>query len=186
MPAHHCPMPNIRPFRGQLPRIAEGVWVDDTALVIGDVTIGRDSSLWPYAVARGDINRITIGARTNVQDGSVLHVSHVGPFNPEGAALAIGDDVTVGHRVTLHGCTIGDRCLIGMGAIVLDRAVVEPRVMVGAGTLVPGGQVLASGFLYVGQPARRARPLSERELDYLDYVAAHYVELAGHYLGGGA
>jgi carbonic anhydrase/acetyltransferase-like protein (isoleucine patch superfamily) len=174
-------MPNIRPFRGQFPRIAEGVWIDDTALVIGEVTVGRDSSLWPYAVARGDINRITIGARTNVQDGSVLHVSHVGPFNPEGAALTVGDDVTVGHRVTLHGCTIGDRCLIGIGAIVLDRAVVEPRVMIGAGALVPVGQVLASGFLYLGQPARRARPLSERELDYLDYVAAHYVELAGRY-----
>jgi carbonic anhydrase/acetyltransferase-like protein (isoleucine patch superfamily) len=119
-------MPNIRPFRGQFPRIAEGVWIDDTALVIGDVTIGRDSSLWPHVVARGDINRITIGSRTNVQDGSVLHVSHAGPFNPEGAAVVIGDAVTVGHRVTLHGCRIGDRCLIGMGAIVLDRAVVAP------------------------------------------------------------
>ena len=178
-------MPNIRPFRGQFPRIAEGVYVDDTALVIGDVTIGRDASLWPMVVARGDINRIAIGARTNVQDGSVLHVSHAGPFNPEGAALVIGEDVTVGHRVTLHGCTIGDRCLIGMGAIVLDRAVVAPRVMIGAGALVSGGQVLESGFLYVGQPARRARPLTERELAYLDYVAAHYVELAGQYRAGG-
>jgi len=178
-------MPNIRPFRGHFPRIAEGVWIDDTALVIGDVTVGRDSSLWPYVVARGDINRITIGSRTNIQDGSVLHVSHVGPFNPEGAALVIGDDVTVGHRATLHGCTIGDHCLIGMGAIVLDRAVVEPRVMVGAGTLVSGGQLLESGFLYVGQPARRARPLGERELAYLDYAAAHYCELAAHYRAAG-
>lgn len=179
-------MPNIRPFRGQFPRIAEGVYVDDTALVIGDVTIGRDASLWPMVVARGDINRITIGARTNVQDGSVLHVSHAGPFNPEGAALTVGEDVTVGHRVTLHGCTIGDRCLIGMGATVLDRAVVAPQVMVGAGALVTGGQVLDPGFLYVGQPARRARRLTERELAYLDYVAAHYVELARRYREGGA
>jgi carbonic anhydrase/acetyltransferase-like protein (isoleucine patch superfamily) len=178
-------MPNIRAFSGWFPTIAEGVFVDDTALVIGDVTIGRESSLWPCVVARGDINRITIGARTNVQDGSVLHVSHAGPFNPEGAALSIGDGVTVGHRVILHGCSIGDCCLVGMGAIVLDRAVVEPRVMIGAGSLVPGGQVLASGFLYVGQPARRARALSERELDYLDYVAAHYVELAAQYRAGG-
>jgi carbonic anhydrase/acetyltransferase-like protein (isoleucine patch superfamily) len=116
----------------------------------------------------------------------VLHVSHAGPFNPEGAALTIGDDVTVGHRVTLHGCTIGDRCLIGMGAVVLDRAVVEPQVMIGAGALVTGGQVLDSGFLYVGQPARRARPLSERELAYLDYAAAHYVRLAQQYREGGA
>jgi carbonic anhydrase/acetyltransferase-like protein (isoleucine patch superfamily) len=178
-------MPNVRPFRGQFPKIAEGVWIDDTALVIGDVTIGRDSSLWPFVVARGDINRITIGSRTNVQDGSVLHVSHAGPFNPEGAALVIGDGVTVGHRATLHGCTIGDHCLIGMGAIVLDGAVVAPRVMIGAGALVSGGQVLQSRFLYVGQPARRVRPLTERELAYLDYVAAHYVELAGHYRQGG-
>ena len=178
-------MPNVRPFRGLFPKIAEGVWIDDTALVIGDVTIGRESSLWPCVVARGDINRITIGARTNVQDGSVLHVSHAGPFNPEGAALVIGDDVTVGHRATLHGCTIGNRCLIGMGAIVLDRATVEPRVMIGAGALVTGGQVLDSGFLYVGQPARRARRLTERELDYLDYAAAHYVELAGRYRAAG-
>ena len=178
-------MPNIRPFRGLFPRIAEGVYVDDAALVIGDVSIGRDSSLWPQVVARGDINRIAIGARTNVQDGAVLHVSHVGPFNPEGAALVIGDDVTIGHRAVLHGCTVGDRCLIGMGAIVLDRAVLAPQVMVGAGALVTGGQVLDSGFLYLGQPARRVRPLTERELAYLDYAAAHYVELARHYRGGG-
>jgi len=178
-------MPNIRPFGGLFPTIAEGVWIDDTALVIGDVTIGRDASLWPHTVARGDINRITIGARTNIQDGSVLHVSHAGRFNPEGAALTIGDDVTVGHRVTLHGCTVGDHCLIGMGAIVLDRAVVEPRVMIGAGALVPGGAVLQTGFLYLGQPARRARPLSERELAYLDYVAGYYAELAGRYRAGG-
>jgi carbonic anhydrase/acetyltransferase-like protein (isoleucine patch superfamily) len=179
-------MPNIRPFRGQFPRIAEGVYVDDTALVIGDVTIGRDASLWPMVVARGDINRIAIGSRTNIQDGTVLHVSHAGPFNPEGAALVIGDGVTVGHRVTLHGCTIGDRCLIGMGATVLDRAVVGPQVMVGAGALVTGGQVMDPEFLYVGQPARRARRLTERELAYLDYVAAHYVELARRYREGGA
>jgi len=179
-------MPNIRPFEGHFPRVAENVWIDDTALVIGEVAIGRGSSLWPYAVARGDINGITIGARTNIQDGSVLHVSHAGPFNPEGAALVIGDDATVGHRATLHGCTVGDHCLIGMGAIVLDRAVVEPRVMVGAGALVTPGQVLASGFLYVGQPARRARPLTEHEIAYLDYVAAHYVELAERYRLGGA
>jgi carbonic anhydrase/acetyltransferase-like protein (isoleucine patch superfamily) len=178
-------MPNIRPFRGLFPRIAEGVYVDDAALVIGDVSIGRDSSLWPQVVARGDINRIAIGARTNVQDGAVLHVSHAGPFNPEGAALVIGDDVTIGHRAVLHGCTVGDRCLIGMGAIVLDRAVLAPQVMVGAGALVTGGQVLDSGFLYLGQPARRVRPLTERELAYLDYAAAHYVELARHYRGGG-
>jgi carbonic anhydrase/acetyltransferase-like protein (isoleucine patch superfamily) len=174
-------MPNIRSFEGHFPQIAEDVWIDDTAVVIGEVAIGRGSSLWPHAVARGDINRITIGARTNIQDGSVLHVSHAGPFNPEGAALVIGDGVTVGHRATLHGCTIGNHCLIGMGAIVLDRAVVESRVMIGAATLVTPGQALASGYLYVGQPARRLRPLTDREIAHLDYVAAHYVELAARH-----
>jgi len=178
-------MPNIRSLEGSFPQVAEDVWIDDTALVIGEVSIGRESSLWPYVVARGDINRITIGARTNIQDGSVLHVSHAGPFNPQGAALTIGDGVTVGHRATLHGCTIGNHCLIGMGAVILDRAIVEPRVMVGAGTLVTPGQILASGFLYVGQPARQLRPLTEREIAYLDYVAAHYVELAERYRSGG-
>ena len=179
-------MTNIRSFRGQFPRIAEGVYIDGTALIIGAVIVGRDASLWPYAVARGDVNRITIGARTNVQDGAVLHVSHAGSFNAEGAGLTIGNDVTIGHRVVLHGCTVGDRCLIGMGAIVLDRAVLEPQVMVGAGALVAGGQRLESGYLYLGQPARRARRLSERELAYLDYAATHYVELAREYLGCGA
>jgi carbonic anhydrase/acetyltransferase-like protein (isoleucine patch superfamily) len=159
--------------------------VHPRATVIGEVHLGADASVWPGAVIRGDVNSITVGEATNIQDGSVLHVSHAGRFNPEGAALTIGDDVTVGHRVTLHGCSVGDHCLIGMGAIVLDRAVVEPRVMIGAGALVPGGAVLQTGFLYLGQPARRARPLSERELAYLDYVAGYYVELAGRYRAGG-
>ena len=167
------------------PTIHPTAFVHPEAVIIGDVTVGAEASVWPTAVLRGDTGRVVVGDQTSIQDGSVLHVSHAGPFNPEGAALVIGDDVTVGHRATLHGCTIGDHCLIGMGAIVLDRAVVEPRVMVGAGTLVPGGQVLESGFLYVGQPARRARPLGERELAYLDYVAAHYVELAAHYRPAG-
>ena len=161
-------------------------WVAPDASLIGKVRLEAGASVWFGAVLRGDNELIHVGEGSNVQDGSVLHVSHAGPFNPDGAALTIGDDVTVGHRVVLHGCTVGDRCLIGMGAVVLDRAVLEPQVMVGAGALVSGGQRLESGHLYLGQPARRARPLTERERAYLDYAAAHYVALAREYRQAGA
>mgnify|MGYP006293737907 CR=1 FL=1 len=171
-------MSNIRRFENLVPSVDPSAWVDPLALVVGDVHIGSEASLWPGVVARGDINMIRIGAGTNIQDGSVLHNSHDGPFMPGGAPLTIGRDVTVGHRAILHGCEIGDRCLIGMGAIVMDRAVLEPRVILGAGSLVPPGKRLQSGQLYTGSPARPARALSERELEYLDYSAAYYVQLA--------
>ncbi len=170
-------MHTIRPFRNHLPRIAEDVWIDPTAVVIGDVEIGSNASIWPHCAVRGDIHRIRIGARSNIQDGSVLHVTHASQYNPEGYPLIVGEEVTVGHRVVLHGCTIQDRCLIGMGAIVLDGAVVESKIVRGAGSLVPGGKVLEGGYLYVGSPVRRVRPLSEKELQYLEYSAANYVRL---------
>jgi carbonic anhydrase/acetyltransferase-like protein (isoleucine patch superfamily) len=171
-------MSNIRRFENLVPSIDPSAWIDPLALVIGDVQIGPAASLWPGVVARGDINAIRIGSGTNIQDGSVLHNSHDGPFMPGGAALLVGRDVTVGHRAILHGCEIGDRCLIGMGAIVMDRAVLEPRVILGAGSLVPPGKRLQSGQLYTGSPARPARALTERELEYLEYSAGYYVELA--------
>ena len=130
---------------------------------------------------RGDINKIRIGDDTNIQDGSVLHVTHQGPFSPEGAELHIGSQVTVGHKVLLHGCRIGNRCLIGMGSIVTDNAVVEDGVMVGSGSLVPPNKVLESGFLYLGNPVLKKRPLSDREIEFLDYVANHYVLLKQSY-----
>ncbi len=167
----------IRSFNGITPRIAASAYVDEAALVIGDVTIGEDSSLWPMTVARGDVHRIIIGARTNIQDGSVLHVTQDNAFTPGGFALHIGDEVTVGHGAILHACTIEDRVLVGMGATVLDGAVVRSRAMIGAGALVPPGKELEGGYLYLGSPARQARPLTDEELEYLEYSARHYVAL---------
>lgn len=167
----------IRSYQGKHPAIAASAYVDDSAVVIGDVTIGEDSSLWPQVVARGDVNIITIGSRTNIQDGSVLHVTHDGKYTPGGYALTVGDNVTVGHRVILHACTIGDLCLIGMASTIMDGAVLEPKVMLGAGSLVPGGKQLEGGYLYVGTPAKQVRPLTEEELALLEYSANHYVHV---------
>lgn len=173
---------NIRSHNDMHPKIAHDVYVDSTAVVIGDVEIGSGSSVWPMTVIRGDIHRIRIGKRTSVQDGSVLHVTHAGPYNPDGYPLIIGDEVTIGHRVMLHGCTIGNRILIGMGAIVMDGVVVGDEVVIGAGSLVPPGKVLESGYLYMGSPVRQVRPLTEKELDYFRYTAQRYVDLAAAYL----
>ncbi|MES9899280.1 MAG: gamma carbonic anhydrase family protein [Sedimenticola sp.] len=176
-------MNNIRDFAGKQPDIGEGAWVDESAVVIGDVTLGAQSSIWPLTVVRGDIHAITIGARSNIQDGSVLHVTHDSRFNPGGFPLVIGDDVTVGHKVILHGCEVGDRCLIGMGAVVMDGAVIESQVIVAAGSLVPGGKRLEGRSLWRGSPARRVRALTDDELEHLDYVAGNYVKLAGEHRG---
>ena len=166
----------VREFDGMMPEIADGVFVDSMALVSGDVKIGKDSSVWPMAVARGDVNSISIGERTNIQDGSVLHVTHKGPFG-DGRGLEIGNDVTIGHNAVLHACTIEDYCLIGMSATVLDGAVIREQVIVGAGSLVSPNKILESGYLYLGNPARRARKLTDKEKDYLQYSAEHYVKL---------
>ena len=171
----------IRNYQDISPSIGEGSYIDETAVVIGDVEIGENCSVWPLTVIRGDINRIRIGDNTNIQDGSVLHVTHRGDYSPEGAELHIGSEVTVGHKALLHGCRIGNQCLIGMGSIIADNAVVEDRVIVGSGSLVPPGKTLESGYLYFGNPAEQKRPLSERELEYLAYVANHYVLLKQNY-----
>jgi carbonic anhydrase/acetyltransferase-like protein (isoleucine patch superfamily) len=172
----------ISSYRNISPTLGARVYVDPNAVVIGKVTIGEDSSVWPMAVIRGDVNSITIGARTSIQDGSVLHVTHDGPYRPGGRALIVGSDVTVGHRVTLHACTIGNACLIGMGAILLDDVVTEDLVMIGAGTLVAPGKRLESGGLYVGSPAKRVRDLKQSEIEFLTYSAAHYVKVKDEYL----
>ena len=176
-------MSNIRSFQGKNPQIADGAWIDGTAVVIGEVTIGARSSVWPLCVIRGDIHRIEIGEQTNIQDGTVLHVSHDSRFMPGGAPLIIQDRVTVGHQVVLHGCEIRDLCLVGIGSRVLDRAVLEPNTMLGAGSLVPPGKVLESGYLWVGTPVQRMRPLKDRELEYLEYVAGNYAKLANEHRG---
>jgi carbonic anhydrase/acetyltransferase-like protein (isoleucine patch superfamily) len=167
----------IRPFEQHVPRIHPSAYVDDTAVVIGDVEIGEDSSVWPLCVIRGDIQSIRIGARTSIQDGTIIHVTHDSRFCPGGQPTRIGNDVTVGHKVILHACTIEDYCLIGMGAIMMDQAVVQARVPLGAGSVVPPGKVLESGYLYVGSPVKQARPLNDRELEFLEYSAQNYRRL---------
>lgn len=174
--------PSIMSYQGIAPHSGAGVYIHPSASVIGDVVLGDDVSVWPGAVIRGDINAIRIGAGTNVQDMSVLHVSHKSSWDPAGALLVIGNNVTIGHTVILHGCTIGNECLIGMGAIVMDKVVVQPRVLVGAGSLVPEGRVLESGYLYLGTPAKRIRPLTEAELAHFAYSAQHYIRLKNNYL----
>jgi len=175
----------IRSYQQFTPQLGERVFVDASAVVLGDVEIGDDSSVWPMTVIRGDMHQIRIGARTSVQDGSVLHITHAGPFNPEGYPLIIGDEVTVGHKVTLHGCTLGSRILVGMGSIVMDGAVVEDEVIIGAGSLVPPGKRLESGYLYVGSPVKQARPLTDKERNFFSYTAGNYVKLKDQHLAEG-
>lgn len=167
----------LRSYHGKTPQLGKDAYVDDAALVIGDVVLGEDSSVWPMTVIRGDVNSVRIGARTNIQDNSVLHVTHDGKYSPGGYALTVGDDVTAGHRVILHACTVGNRCLIGMGAIIMDGAVLEDDVMLAAGSLVPGGKHLAAGYLYMGSPVKQVRELNADELESLRYSAEHYVEV---------
>ncbi len=174
---------NIQPFGNQIPQIAEGGYVHHAATVIGDVVIGEHSSVWPGAVIRGDVNLIRIGSNTNIQDLSMLHVSHKSSWDPAGAPLSIGSNVTIGHSVILHGCTIEDETLIGMGSIVMDKAVVQKHVLLAAGSLVPEGKVLESGYLYVGRPAKKVRALTADEIAHFMYSANHYVRLKQQYLG---
>ena len=171
----------IAPHHGSTPQLAPGAWVHPRATVIGEVSLGADVSVWPGAVIRGDVNSIAIGEATNIQDGSVLHVSHKTPLDPAGGPLVIGARVTVGHAVILHACRIEDECLIGMGSIILDRAVVKRHVLLGAGSLVPEGKVLESGYLYLGRPARLVRPLTTEEIAHFNYSAQHYIKLAQSY-----
>lgn len=173
---------SIRHHGHHLPKLADGVFVDPSAILIGDIEIGANSSVWPLAVIRGDMHRIRIGCRTSIQDGSVLHITHSGPYHPEGFSLTIGDNVTVGHKALLHGCTIGNNVLIGMGAIVMDGAIIENEVMLGAGSLVPPGKRLESGHLYVGSPVKKIRALTDEEREYLRYTAENYVQLKNVYL----
>ena len=146
----------IRKYKDISPDIHATAYIDESAVVIGDVMIGQDSSVWPMSVIRGDVNSITIGARSNIQDGSILHESHTSEFFP-GYPLVVGDDVTVGHKAILHACTVGNMCLVGMSATVMDGAVLGDYVIVGAGSLVPPGKQLESGYLYVGSPVKRVR-----------------------------
>jgi carbonic anhydrase/acetyltransferase-like protein (isoleucine patch superfamily) len=173
----------LRPYRDRFPTLGERAWVDESARVIGDVVLGEDVSVWPFTVIRGDVNFIRIGDRTNLQDGTVVHVSHDGPHAKLGGfATRIGSDVTIGHKAIIHACTIEDAVLIGMGAIVLDGAVVRRHAFIGAGALVAPGKSVGEGELWLGNPARKARMLSDAEIDALYYSAKHYVRLKDEYL----
>ncbi len=172
----------IRPYNGKSPVIGSDVFIDESAIIIGDVELGEQCSIWPYAVIRGDVNSIRIGARSNVQDGCVLHVTHKNEESgKEGSPLTIGEDVTIGHKAVLHGCTIGNRVLIGMGSIILDNVEISSDVIIGAGTVVPPGKKLNGGYLYVGNPARQLRPLIESEKEFLLYSAQQYAKLKNTY-----
>lgn len=172
----------IRTYKGISPKISATTYIDESAVLVGDITLGAHSSIWPLVAARGDVNAITIGNNTNVQDGTILHVTRKSTKNPDGFPLIIGNDVTIGHQCMLHGCTLGDRILVGMGAIIMDGAIVGDDVFIGAGALVPPNKKLESGFLYVGQPCKQLRPLSEDEKTFLKVSAENYVVLKNEYL----
>ncbi|TXT22805.1 MAG: carbonic anhydrase family 3 [Gallionellaceae bacterium] len=173
---------SIAAYLGTTPFVGARVFAHASCQIIGEVSVGDDSSIWCNAVLRGDVNRIVIGRCSNIQDLAMGHVSHKTPEKPDGSPLLVGDYVTVGHSAILHGCTIGDECLIGMGAVILDDAVIPDRVMIGAGSLVPPGKTLESGMLYVGRPVKAVRALTPEEIAHLKYSAEHYVRLKNDYL----
>lgn len=173
---------NIRSYLEHHPKIDATCYIDELSVVIGDVILAQNVSVWPFAVIRGDVNFIHIGANSNIQDHAMLHVSHENAAKPNGSPLVIGEDVTIGHHVKLHGCTIGHRVLVGIGSIILDNAIIEDDVMIGAGSLVPPRKRLESGYLYVGSPVQKVRPLTAQEKEFLPYSAKHYVKVANHYL----
>ncbi len=173
----------IRTFENITPTIDSTAYVDEQASVIGDVHIGVDSSIWPFTVVRGDVNNIRIGNKTNIQDNSTVHVTHDSHYNPGGFATTIGNEVTVGHQVVIHACRIGDRCLIGMGSVVMDGVEVESDTIIGAGSLVTQNKKLEAGYLWMGRPARRVRALTDEERERIVYSAEHYVRLKNKYMG---
>ena len=182
-----CVMPqnnydNIQSFQAHSPQLAAGAYVHDSATVIGHVNCGENVSIWPGAVIRGDINFIKIGAGSNIQDCAVLHVNHQSAYDPAGSPLIIGENVTIGHSVILHGCTIDDESLIGMGSIVMDKVVVQKNVLLAAGSLVPEGKVLESGHLYMGSPVKKIRALTVDEIAFFMVSAQNYIELKNQYL----
>jgi carbonic anhydrase/acetyltransferase-like protein (isoleucine patch superfamily) len=175
-------MNSLRPFKGILPTLGARAYVDPAATVIGDVVLGDDVSIWPGAVLRGDVNHIRVGARSNIQDGTIVHVTHDGPYSPGGFPTLIGEGVTIGHAAVIHACTIEDYCLIGMHAVVLDGAVIKQHGFVGAGSVVPPGKVVGEGELWLGNPAKCVRLLTDKQIEQLHYSADHYVRLKDVYL----
>lgn len=173
---------NVKSYNGISPCIGKDVFIEDSAVLYGDITLNDDVSIWPLVAARGDVNTITIGSRTNIQDGTVLHVTRKSPSNPDGNPLYIGEDVTIGHKAMLHGCTVGNRVLIGMGAIIMDGAIIGDDCIIGAGSLVPPNKKLEPGYLYVGNPVKQARQLKNSEVEFLKVSATNYVKLKNEYI----
>jgi len=171
----------IREFKNLKPLIHETAYIDDRCTIIGDVTIGMESSVWPETVIRGDVQKVLIGERTNIQDGSILHVTSDNNFTPGGFPLIIGDDVTIGHGAILHACTIRSKSLIGIGSIILDGAVIESNSMIAAGSLVSPNKIIKSGMLYKGSPAKPARELTKKEIEYISFSSKHYVKTMKEY-----
>lgn len=169
----------------QQPSLGERVYQHPSSTVIGDVHIADDVSIWPHVVMRGDVHRIEVGAGTNIQDHSILHVTHASNLNPDGFPCVVGEGITIGHRVTLHGCICESHCFIGMHCLVMDGAVIETGAYLGAGCLVPPGKQLAGGYLYLGQPAKAIRPLTSEEKAFIAYSAEHYQRLKNAYLAAG-
>lgn len=172
---------NIRTYLEYTPDIDSSCYIDEMSVIIGDVTLSENVSVFPFAVIRGDVNKIVIGKNSNIQDHCMLHVSHKNTDKPNGSPLIIGEEVTIGHHVSLHGCTIGNRVLVGMNSVVLDDVVIEDEVMIGAGSLVPPRKVLKSGYLYVGSPVQQVRLLTEKERTFLSYSAQHYLRVMANH-----
>lgn len=172
----------FRSFNNHQPQVDDSAYIDPQSAIIGQVTIGKDSSVWPFASIRGDMHWIRIGEGTSIQDGTVIHVTHAGPYNPAGFPTQIGNFVTIGHNVILHGCTVHDLCIIGMGSTILDGAVIQPNVLLAAGSLVLPNKVLESGYLWAGRPAEKKRALTKEEIAFFEYSAQNYINLKNKYL----
>lgn len=175
-------MNNIRTLEGHTPKIHESAFIDPSAVIIGKVTIGVKSSIWCNTVVRGDVSYIQIGDNTNIQDLTMLHVTHYYPNRSKEVPLIIGNNVTVGHSCCLHACTLEDNTFIGMGSIILDNAVIEKHAFLGANSFVPQGKCLKGGYLYFGNPVKQIRKLTDAEIEHIAYSAEHYVDVASKYL----
>lgn len=171
----------LESYQDMFPEIASGTFVHNTACIIGQVTIATNSSVWPYCVLRGDVHAIQIGANTNIQDGTIIHTTHAGPYTDIGRPTRVGNHVTIGHRCILHACTVEDKAFIGMNTTILDGAIIRSGAMIGANSLITNGQHIEGGFLWLGQPARKTRPLTPKEQEYIDYSAQHYSHVAQSY-----